>query len=229
MLGRRRPSTGRARAQAARRSATSSKAEPTGSSRNRCLTQLNRFGAATETSAQLLVAHQFPLALGQRPLRSLSPGERARAALICLFSRAPAVELLILDEPTFSLDLLAQRALAEGTVRVAWRARGREPRSRIFSRNRRRPDDSAGLKVRLFGKQLGSLPRVGWVAWMAMKRRASLARCDCPNPSHGLHAQLRRRYADAEWPTRSVPVPLSRRRRRSKRSRGVAVIKSNSF
>jgi ATPase subunit of ABC transporter with duplicated ATPase domains len=76
------------------------------------LTQLSFCGASPQSAAELLLAHHFPLALGQRPLRSLSPGERARAALICLFARAPAVELLILDEPTFSLDLLAQRALA---------------------------------------------------------------------------------------------------------------------
>lgn len=57
-----------------------------------------------------LVAHRFPLALAQRPLRSLSPGERVRAALICLFQRGP--EVLILDEPTYSLDLLGKRALS---------------------------------------------------------------------------------------------------------------------
>jgi ATPase subunit of ABC transporter with duplicated ATPase domains len=61
--------------------------------------------------AELLVAHKFPLALGERPLRSLSPGERVRAALIGLFQRAPAIELLVLDEPTFGLDLVGQRAL----------------------------------------------------------------------------------------------------------------------
>ena len=44
---------------------------------------------------------------------SLSPGERTRAALICLFARAPCIELLILDEPTFGLDLLGQRALTQ--------------------------------------------------------------------------------------------------------------------
>ena len=44
-------------------------------------------------------------------MRSLSPGERVRAALICMFQRSPAVELLILDEPTYSLDLVGQRAL----------------------------------------------------------------------------------------------------------------------
>ena len=35
-----------------------------------------------------------------------------RAALICIFQHSPAVELLILDEPTYSLDLVGQRALA---------------------------------------------------------------------------------------------------------------------
>lgn len=58
-----------------------------------------------------LVAHKFPLALAERPLRSLSAGERTRAALIALFRRAPAVELIVLDEPTNGLDLLGQRAL----------------------------------------------------------------------------------------------------------------------
>jgi ATPase subunit of ABC transporter with duplicated ATPase domains len=61
--------------------------------------------------AKLLVAHKFPLALAERPLKSLSPGERARAALIALFQRSPAVELLVLDEPTFSLDLVGQQAM----------------------------------------------------------------------------------------------------------------------
>lgn len=64
-------------------------------------------------AAALLVAHRFPLALGGRPLRSLSPGERARAALICLFRRTPPVEVLVLDEPTYSLDLVGQRAMTE--------------------------------------------------------------------------------------------------------------------
>jgi ATPase subunit of ABC transporter with duplicated ATPase domains len=68
---------------------------------------------ASEDLAALLVAHKFPLALAERPLRSLSPGERARAALICLFRRSPAIELLILDEPTYSLDLTGQRAMTD--------------------------------------------------------------------------------------------------------------------
>jgi ATPase subunit of ABC transporter with duplicated ATPase domains len=66
---------------------------------------------APDGAARLLVAHKFPLALAERPLRSLSPGERTRAALICLFRRSPPPELLVLDEPTFSLDLVGQRAL----------------------------------------------------------------------------------------------------------------------
>lgn len=72
---------------------------------------LSSFGASLESSTASLIAHQFPLALGQRSLRSLSAGERARAALICLYARTPAPELLILDEPTYSLDLLGQGAL----------------------------------------------------------------------------------------------------------------------
>ncbi|HEY8945189.1 MAG TPA: ATP-binding cassette domain-containing protein [Polyangiaceae bacterium] len=69
-------------------------------------------GLPGERIAELLVAHRFPLALAERPLDSLSPGERARAALIAVLARSPAPELLILDEPTFSLDLLGQHALA---------------------------------------------------------------------------------------------------------------------
>lgn len=60
---------------------------------------------------RMLTGYRFPLLLAERPLRSLSPGERTRAALICLFSRRPAVQLLVLDEPTFSLDLLGRAAL----------------------------------------------------------------------------------------------------------------------
>ncbi len=69
------------------------------------------FGISSEASAQLLLAHRFPLALSERSLRSLSAGERARAALICLYARSPSVEVLVLDEPTFSLDLVGLRAL----------------------------------------------------------------------------------------------------------------------
>jgi ATPase subunit of ABC transporter with duplicated ATPase domains len=70
-------------------------------------------GIRTDDSARLLATHRFPLALADRPLKSLSPGERSRAALIALFARSPTVELLILDEPTFSLDLVGLRALTQ--------------------------------------------------------------------------------------------------------------------
>lgn len=56
--------------------------------------------------AQVLHAHRFPFALADRPLATLSPGERVRAALICLTRRAPAPELLVLDEPTQHLDFV---------------------------------------------------------------------------------------------------------------------------
>ncbi len=80
---------------------------------------LSGLGASSEDCARWLVAHRFPLALADRPLRSLSPGERTRAALLALFVRSPAVELLILDEPTFSLDLVGLRALTQALR--AWR------------------------------------------------------------------------------------------------------------
>lgn len=75
------------------------------------LTQSN--ASSVERVAELLAEHQFPLALAQRPLRSLSPGERTRAALITLFHRTQQVELLVLDEPTAQLDLVGLAALEE--------------------------------------------------------------------------------------------------------------------
>jgi ATPase subunit of ABC transporter with duplicated ATPase domains len=75
-------------------------------------------GSAPEEIAMTLVAHKFPLALARRSLRTLSPGERVRAAMICLFKRAPAPELLVLDEPTYCLDLVGQAALAAALA--AW-------------------------------------------------------------------------------------------------------------
>lgn len=66
-----------------------------------------------DTIGKRLIAQRFPLALGERPLRTLSPGERVRAALIALLSHRPAVEVLILDEPSYSLDLLGQKALCD--------------------------------------------------------------------------------------------------------------------
>jgi ATPase subunit of ABC transporter with duplicated ATPase domains len=67
--------------------------------------------STVDDAARLLRAHQFPFALADRPLCSLSPGERLRAALICLCQRRPAPEVWVLDEPTDRLDFLGVRAL----------------------------------------------------------------------------------------------------------------------
>jgi ATPase subunit of ABC transporter with duplicated ATPase domains len=74
---------------------------------------------STESPADLLVAHKFPLALGERPLASLSPGERVRAALIALFRQSPTIELLVLDEPTYSVDRVGRYAMIQALR--AWR------------------------------------------------------------------------------------------------------------
>jgi ATPase subunit of ABC transporter with duplicated ATPase domains len=71
-----------------------------------------------ETVSQVLRAHRFPLALADRSLATLSPGERVRAALICLTRREPAPELLVLDEPTQHLDFVGLAALE--AVLTAW-------------------------------------------------------------------------------------------------------------
>lgn len=71
-----------------------------------------------ESIGERLIAQKFPLALAERPLRTLSHGERVRAALLALLSHHPSVEVLVLDEPSYSLDLLGQRALRE--VLRAW-------------------------------------------------------------------------------------------------------------
>jgi ATPase subunit of ABC transporter with duplicated ATPase domains len=68
--------------------------------------------------AQVLHAHRFPLALAGRALATLSPGERLRAALVCLTRRRPAPELLVLDEPTQHLDFTGLAALE--AVLAAW-------------------------------------------------------------------------------------------------------------
>jgi ATPase subunit of ABC transporter with duplicated ATPase domains len=71
-----------------------------------------------EPAAQILCAHRFPAALADRPLSTLSPGERVRAALIGLTRRVPAPELLVLDEPTQHLDFVGLAALE--AVLAAW-------------------------------------------------------------------------------------------------------------
>jgi ATPase subunit of ABC transporter with duplicated ATPase domains len=75
--------------------------------------------ASPQTVARLLHAHRFPLALASRPLATLSPGERVRAALICISRRRPAPELLVLDEPSQHLDFVGLAALE--AVLAAWR------------------------------------------------------------------------------------------------------------
>jgi ATPase subunit of ABC transporter with duplicated ATPase domains len=74
---------------------------------------------STASPADLLLAHKFPLALAERPLGSLSPGERVRAALIALFRRSPPIELLVLDEPTYSVDRVGRYAMTQALR--AWR------------------------------------------------------------------------------------------------------------
>ena len=69
--------------------------------------------ATLEDVAKILVGHRFPFGLAQRPLKNLSPGERVRAALICLYHRNPAIELLVLDEPTVGLDFVGLAALRD--------------------------------------------------------------------------------------------------------------------
>lgn len=70
-----------------------------------------------EEVAKILVGHRFPFALAERPLKSLSPGERVRAALICLYHRSPVIELLVLDEPTVGLDFVGLGALRDALKR----------------------------------------------------------------------------------------------------------------
>jgi ATPase subunit of ABC transporter with duplicated ATPase domains len=72
-----------------------------------------------DAAASCIHTHRFPFALAERPLASLSPGERLRAALICLLHQPSAPELLILDEPTNHLDFLGYDTLKE--LLVHWK------------------------------------------------------------------------------------------------------------
>ena len=60
-----------------------------------------------------LAAFKFPLALAERPLSTLSSGERVRAAFIGILAAKEVPDVLILDEPFYSLDILGQRALCQ--------------------------------------------------------------------------------------------------------------------
>lgn len=115
LLGQQRPTTGKASCERGRIGSIAQGATDWISDES----LLGRLLEASPTSsftevAELLVEHKLPLALAERPLWSLSPGERVRAALICLFQQAGSpggVELLVLDEPTYSLDFVGLAAL----------------------------------------------------------------------------------------------------------------------
>lgn len=120
LIGDRKPDRGRARSDTSRIGYVAQNAGNWCS--NECIVDLlmNRTNAASaDHAARVLRAHRFPFALAQRPLISLSPGERLRAGLICLGQRCPAPELLVLDEPTDHLDFLGKAALE--SVLAAWR------------------------------------------------------------------------------------------------------------
>jgi ATPase subunit of ABC transporter with duplicated ATPase domains len=72
-----------------------------------------------DEAAIFAALHNFPLALALRPLASLSPGERTRAALIAMLHRPIAPEVLVLDEPTFALDQHGRRGLTAALA--AWK------------------------------------------------------------------------------------------------------------
>ena len=121
-LGLRRPASGRARCDTSRVGYIAQNAA------NWCIDDsvVDQLGkqmeaASPDSVAQLLQAHRFPLALAGRPLATLSPGERVRAALICLGHRRPAPDLLVLDEPTQDLDFVGLAALE--AVLAAWPGR----------------------------------------------------------------------------------------------------------
>jgi ATPase subunit of ABC transporter with duplicated ATPase domains len=119
VVGERRPSAGTAQADPSRIGYVAQDASNW--SRGESLLELLTLGAAPMTADALAIAlraHQFPFALAERPLRSLSPGERLRAALIELWGRLPVPELLVLDEPTDHLDLFGVAALQ--TVLHEW-------------------------------------------------------------------------------------------------------------
>jgi ATPase subunit of ABC transporter with duplicated ATPase domains len=111
-LGLRQPASGRARCDTSRVGYIAQNAA------NWCLDDsvvdqvaMQMEAASPDRIARVLRAHRFPLALAARPLATLSPGERVRAALICLTHRRPAPELLVLDEPTQDLDFVGLAAL----------------------------------------------------------------------------------------------------------------------
>jgi len=118
LAGVRQPQRGRARSESNRIGYIAQNAA------NWCLDQsplhqlIHELHATPQAAASSIRAHGFPFALAERPFTSLSPGERLRAALICLLQRPSPPELLILDEPTSHLDFLGHAALQQ--VLAAW-------------------------------------------------------------------------------------------------------------
>jgi len=118
LAGERPPQRGRARSEASRIGYIAQNAA------NWCLDEsllhqlVHELRASLQVAASCIRAHGFPFALAERPFTSLSPGERLRAALICLLQRPSPPELLILDEPTSHLDFLGHAALQE--ILASW-------------------------------------------------------------------------------------------------------------
>jgi ATPase subunit of ABC transporter with duplicated ATPase domains len=80
----------------------------------RTLVQILRHqnGMTDESAIRVLLdAHNFPVSIAERPIGTLSGAERLRAGLIVILSASECPELLILDEPTNSLDLPSLEAL----------------------------------------------------------------------------------------------------------------------
>ncbi|MCB9675186.1 MAG: ABC-F family ATP-binding cassette domain-containing protein [Alphaproteobacteria bacterium] len=118
MTGELAPTTGRARCDTARIGVIGQGAEDWRTDE----ALIERLARTSDTAdpdalAAKLVAHRFPLPLAARPLASLSPGERTRAALIALFEQ-PGLEVVALDEPTWCLDPVGVAAL--GDALAAW-------------------------------------------------------------------------------------------------------------
>ena len=88
--------------------------------RDESLLQLlvEELGLPLDAAASCMRAQRFPLALAERSLRSLSPGERLRAALVCMLQRPTPPEVLVLDEPTSHMDFLGYDALQ--SLLAAW-------------------------------------------------------------------------------------------------------------
>ena len=106
---------------------------------------LDRFAAESGLAAGEARSLLATFALGAddvlRPGRSLSPGERSRAAIALLAARG--VNALVLDEPTNNLDLEAIEQLELALAELRGRGRARQPRPPLPRRVRRDADAGA--------------------------------------------------------------------------------------